>query len=1672
MDNRRVRLNYSWLWIPLLLIIACSKANCINTERNTSQTEQLNNITSANVLLSKADIKKLTKRYANKNLEIIDVSHVVLDGASSLVITFNIPIDAEQNFAHYIDVIDNSDKKQNIYDGWELSPKQTELRRRYLEPEKEYSVKIRKGIKAINGKQLNHASEVYTVKTPAIFPIIGFVSRGSLFPAKVLEGLPIVALNVNSVDVDFYRIKPDLMTSFISTWQNKTSMERWDAEDYLRNADLVYGARFDLHIRPNIRENILLPLRDAKALQQPGIYLAVMRRSGNYNDYTLYTTLFTLSDIGVSVHRTDKSLDIFAQSLENGKSLSDVKIQLLDHDGNIQKEGQTDKLGHIRFDYANEKPPELLIATQHGQTSIITLNTPALDLTEFTLAGPNSHDLQFFVFGPRNIYRPGENVILNALLRNIDGKALPPRPIKVDILYPNNKVAHSFVWQPSEAGFYQSYYTLPDNAPTGNWQIRFELGDNSPRFYAFKVEEFLPERMTLDIDSSDAPLDVDTEIVFDITGRYLYGAPAAGNKLQGQLLLRPLRNAVPTLPYFYFGEVNEKLARRLSDIDTTLNRDGKTAIITDNNWSDIKSPASVILQASLFESGGRPVTRTVYQPIWPVDQLPGIRPLFGQKDVYNYNKHHYTKEFSVDENSYAEFEIVYSNAKGQKLAVDNLDVRLIYERHDYYWNWSEYDGWHSGYTEHDIVQDTTQVSIKDGQTIKVGFLVDWGSYRLEVTDPETGAVSSIRFWAGYSWQDNTTNRGGTRPDQVKMKLDKASYKVGEKVKLTVEAPQAGNGYLVVESSEGVLWWREINVPEGGAQFEIPIDNAWQRHDLYLSALVIRPGDKRLHATPKRAVGILHLPMANNDRKLNITLNAPAKIEPNQTVSIKVKVDGQQLDNSKPIKVLVSAVDIGVLNITQFQTPDPYNSFFGRKAYAIDQFDVYGQLIEGKGRIAKLRYGGDGEDDEGSLISGGKRPVSKVVIVALQADPVTVDENGEAIVTLAIPDFNGELRLMAQAWSDDKFGSSESKLVVASPLTLELGAPRFMANGDQSQLALDITNLSDEIQTIKIDTKVSGLLQLVLPITNKITLEQGKKTTLSIPVKATKGFGQGHITVMVTGSNTTEGEKIELLRTWTIGVRPAQPAKTRSEMISLLPGEKITSSLLDSLMSDLDIGTTDTELSLTTLPPINLSYYLRQLYAYPYGCAEQTTSGLYPSLYLTSEQLTALNIEGSNDEERRKNIKIGIQRLLGMQRHNGSFGLWSSSSPEEYWVSVYVTDFLLRAREQGYEVPEAALNKAISRLSTYIQERNLDIGYSDDTEYTKFAVQSYAALVLARQQKAPLSHLRRLYDTKVKEISGLPAIQLGIALHLMGDKQRGDLLINQGIHITRKDSNKWWYHDYGSNIRDSALIISLLNENKLLIDLTSELLLDLSNQLKNKKYLSTQELNAIYLAGRQLINKEQPAWQVELHHRSNQLPKVLNKTQPTLIRMTGQQFDDLTTINNIGDNTLYTTINVIGYSKNPQKPERNKLKIQRNYLDLKGDLVDVANLKSGELIIVKLTVSTEEGKQINDALVVDLLPAGLELENQNLTNSASLSNNSTELATLMQKMQQTTIANQEFKDDRYIAAITVGSYRPAVLLYLARAVTPGSYIVPAPMVESMYQPELYAIGNSVDKLTVH
>lgn len=1619
--------------LMVLILAACDSGEQQSAQVAPPVANSVQTVSSAAV----KDPTALAQQYKDQILQVLDLSELEENGASVLSLTFSVPLQEGQNFAQKVHAVDSKNGK--LDGAWELSEDLLELRLRHIPPQRDLIISVDKGLLAFNQTALGEDFSA-KLKTRNLQPSVGFASRGSLLPAEFSQGLPVLALNVEHVDVDFFRIKTTALPEFLARWGRNQSLELWQARELLQLAELAHSARFELKPVLNTRETLQLPIKPIKALNEAGVYLAVMREAGSYN-YSQPATVFSVSDIALSAHRFQQQLDVFAQALSTGLPLETIDLQILDKKGQVLATGKTDKQGHAQLPITDKA--NLLLA-QHGQySSFLQLNSASLDLAEFAIAGPVGQSLQFFVFGPRDLYRPGETVLLNGLLRDADGQQVAAQPIKVAVRRPDQQISREFVWQADDTGLYQYQLPIGANAPTGRWQLLLDLGGGIEQVYDILVEDFLPERLALELQAAATPITPQAALQVAVEGRYLYGAPAAGNRITGQLYVRPLREAVSSLPGFQFGlDSDDEALKQEIDLDEmVLDAEGRAQIKIDSQWSASTSPLNLIVQASILESAGRPVTRRVVQAVWPAPELPGIRGVFQGEEV--------------EADSQAEFELVMANAQGEKLAAEQLKVRLIRERRDYYWNYSDNTGWSNHYNKKLLTVSEQMINVEAGASAKVSFPVQWGPYRVEVEDPRTKMVSRLSFWAGYAQQDNAAG-GAVRPDQVKLALDKPAYANGETARVTINAPAAGSGYVLVESAAGPLWWQPLNVPKEGTTVDIPIANDWLRHDLYISALVVRPGERQAHITPKRAVGLLHLPLQRSDRQLALSVQAPERMRPGQPLTVKLKAqaaDGQPA--AQPVQVLLSAVDVGILNITHFTAPDPFAAFFARKGYSVDQFDVYGQLIEaGNGRLARMLFGGDAD-----LAAGGKRPQTNVNIVALQSQVVTLDAQGEAQITLDIPDFNGRLRLTAQAWSDNQFGMAEQPIEVAAPLVAELSAPRFLAGGDHSQVALDLHNLTDQTQNLAVQLSSNGLLAIANGTEHRqVQLAAKERKILDLPISALSGYGVGELRLQVDGMQLPDETLAPLTRSWTLGVRPAYPAQNRSYQ-AVINAEQ-NWQLPPEALAGYQRGGLQALLSVSSRPPLNIAEHLRALDAYPYGCSEQTTSGLLASLYINDAQLDGVRVSSDTPEHRRQQIELGIERLLAMQRYNGSFAMWNAEGSEQYWPTVYVTDFLLRAREQGFAVPPAALKSAQQRLLRYLQEGYLiDSDYTQAPESTRFAVQAYAGFVLARAKNAPLGALRSLFERRQDARSGLPLVHLALALQWMGDLPKAEQALHAGLNVQRSD--ELYMADYGSDLRDQAQILALLQEYELAESEQVKRMFALADSLNSRSWLSTQERNALFMAARAQLRTADSNWQAELQSGEQSIPLSAGHSLQLLDEPQLRAGLNLTTTSS---KDLYQRLQLSGYPSQAPAAGGHVLSIERQYLDTKGQLLNINRLRSGDLVVVHLAVRATE--TVPDALVVDLLPAGLELENQNLAqSSASLTQASRALREWQEAMQNADIVHQEYRDDRYVAALAVPQGQVRHLLYLARAVTPGRYVVPPAQVESMYRPGWQAYSDA-------
>lgn len=1569
------------------------------------------------------------------------------DGDLAIALEFSRPLVSSQDFDALLVVKDANGAV--VKGSWVLDDKGLVLRFPSVEAAKDYEVTLKAGLSAADGTRLGK-DDTRRVHTGELDPAVGFASQGSVLPARESRGLPVVSINVPEVDVEFLRVSEKQLPKFFAEYQRGGRRGSWDLDSEYGDstplgklAEPVYLNRFVLGGKPNERVLTYLPIQDIRELQDPGLYFAVMKRTGKFAG-EFETAFFTVSDIGLHTRAYKDKLFVHTASLQDGSATGSVELKVLDARGEAVLAGKTDGNGNALLNYTLDAG-HVLVATRGKDVSMLPFNQPALDLSEFAVAGREQAWFDVFAWSGRDLYRPGETVRISALLRDNDGRPVPApkqgggQPVFLRLKQPDGKVFRETRLQPGAQGYFSFEQAIPTEAPTGRWQVEFRTDPASKEAVqgmTLRIEEFLPERMKLDLDAAQPVLKPGEALKLKATAAYLYGAPASGNRFTAKLAVAIEQHPLDQLPGYFFGDPTMELPKDAKDIiDTTLPENGVLQEdIALPAEAKPRSPIAAIVSGSVYETGGRTVNRTLKRVLWPANALVGIRPLFDDKD-------------GADANANAGFEVVRVDAGGKPQPGKGLKATLVRELRDYHWNYDEDGGWDYDFTRRFENKDTRTLDVGAGAS-KIDFPVEWGEYRLDVFDPATGLTTRYPFRAGWSWDDQ--NRGlDARPDKVKLALDRTGYKAGDTLKVTLTPPHAGKGLLMVESDR-MLYVQAIDA-KPGSTFSIPVTKDWERHDVYVTALVFRGGSAPSKITPARAVGVVHVPMDRRDRRVAVGLSVPKQMRPEQNLPVTVSVPelAGQLAH-----VTVSAVDVGILNITRFPVPDANAQFFAQRRFGVDAYDIYGRVIESfEGGSAKIRFGGDMAL---SALPQAKRPTSRVQTVDLFSGPVKLDGKGNARVALKVPDFNGTLRVSALVYSDTRYGNRDRETVVRAPIVAEASLPRVLAPGDRSTVTLDVQNFTGKTGVFKVTVNGEGPLDIGEG-SRTTDLAVDAKRTLTFPVTADEGYTTAKVRVRVEGN----GFKVD--RRYDVPVRAGWPAvlRSRTQVLDSLAPVEMGAGFADGLMP----GSVTARMTVSALPPIPFASALKGALEYPYGCAEQTTSKGYAALELDDATAKMLGIDGLDAKKRRERMEGAFGRLASMQVSNGHFSMWGDDDYVNPGLTPYIAEFLLDAREGGFAVPDAVLQKALTRLNEDLLAGGAQFYGYDRRDHLKFANQAYAGYVLARVNRAPLGTLRALYDNeRGKSLTGLPLVHLGIALSLQGDKNRGAKAIAEGF--ARTGDRPDYLGDYGTKLRDDALMIALVHERKLAKPEFDRRAISLGRELDARRnsgwlWLSTQEQVALARLGKALMvdQKKLVSGQWSIGGDAEAVAPV---------RLFGRSVDHAALARGLrfvpeGSPPLYASLDVAGIPRSAPAPDNRQIGIERRYYTTDGKEWKGGTLKEGEALIVRVGITANVA--MPDALFTDLLPAGLEIENFNLGDAKQWAEVVVDGIAISDRGSAADVKHEEFRDDRYVAALKLDRGDTAKVFYLVRAVTPGTYTVPPSLVEDMYRPDIRGVGKA-------
>ena len=1493
-----------------------------------------------------------------------------------------------------------------------------------------YGVTVRAGVPSVDGSVSGNSSE-FSVHVGDRKPSVGFRGSTYVLPRTGSSGVPVITVNVNKVKLRILKIDERSIISQMRQGRIGNLLGKWDINNISDEVgELVWQGEMDVVSERNRRMTTAFAVGDVLKRSGSGIYAAIAQPGeDDGSSWGLRATQWlVISDLGLTTFSGADGLHVFVRSLESAKAKTGVTLRLFARNNSQLAEAVVGQDGSAHFapgllrGQGGRAPKAIFAFSNAGDFNFLDVSGPAFDLSDRGVGGrPQPGPIDAFIYADRGVFRPGETAHVVALLRDAKAMAADALPLTLKLLRPDGVEALRQVVKPTGAGGYAIDLPFSRSAQTGRWTVQAHLDPKSKPVGELKIliEDVVPPRIEVGLSASQSIWSTGSASMIDVAADYLYGAPAANLPAEGEIVVLKDERPYPDWPGYRFGLTEESFRPQRKKLPFEVTDDaGKISASVNVDWAeDTTLPLKAVVRAGVFELGGRPATGSLTLPLRNRANALGLRPRFDMD--------------ALGEGSEARFDLIVLDAEGKRAGA-SLDYTFYQEKWQYQW-FRRGGVWDYEVQVIDEPLFSGRVDVAAAQPAALGRRIDWGRFRLEVSDPETGAASSVRFRAGW----HVTPSLADRPDTLQVVADKKGYVPGDTVRVHVNAPFDGEVLLAV-ANERIIETRSLFVSAEGSTVEFPFTSEWGV-GAYVLATAFRP-DAQTRG-PGRAIGLAWAGLDAGPRTLQIALDTPKEITPRSRLDVPVAIKG--LEAGKPAYVTLAAVDEGVLQLTGFKSPDPASHFFGKRKLGVAVRDLYGRLIDGKTkRRGQIRSGGG----DPALATKGMPPVD-VKITSLFSGLVQPDANGVARIALDIPDFAGRLRLMAVAFDAARVGSGETSVLVRDPLIAQASFPRFLAPGDEGRLSVSLNNLSGPAGKLSIALRTEGSVSAQGAGEQTIELAKGGSGFVTFGLKGNEtGIGKVHMDLKGPDGFT-------LSRSWTLGVRPAQLRAVRRLSRRMQPGgiAAYSQGALDEFVA----GTGELLLGFSPRTNLDVPGLLRSLDRYPYGCLEQTTSRAMPLLYLSD--VAGIWGVDKTDGGAASRIDGAIARILEMQRPDGAFALWSSRGRAEPWLSAYAVDFLTRARAKGFAVPATPYLAGLKWLEKRV--RRTEWKERSDLAATAYAIYDLAAAGVGRASDA-----RYFAGRVVDQLpSASAAAQLAAALALYGEADQARFYFGKAL---AKVNSRIEVRDYGSQMRDLATLVALGAQTasqlggverdwggRNLFDLVDEL----ATRQRQRKYLSTQEQSSLILAAAALGGDQDPM------RLSVDGVIIAPRHDPLYVRPGKARLLDGIEYQNTGEAPLWHTATISGVAKTEMPPEANGFAISRGFYGLDGKPADLSQVRQNDVLVVMI-----EGEALtmldHQALIVDLLPAGLEIENARLSDARSTK----ELAWLP-KLSPT--LHMEYRDDRFVAAMDIGDKnREFTLAYLVRAVTPGDYAVPAVHIEDMYKPQ-YRARTAMGRLNV-
>lgn len=1505
-----------------------------------------------------------------------------------------------------------------------------------------------KGLPAKGGETLAANADVDFVfgEKP---PYVGFAGEGVILPREDSDGIGIETVNVDRLHVEVWRVVDrNLVRKSISapdpTAEGEYAYEYGEDSPNDEGRVVWKGEVAVKSAGEGVRTTTVFPLGAVLKDMKPGGYVIKARdasggrsvkgdQDGDSNPPAQARRWVMFTDMALSAYDGSEALDVVVRSLKTARILPGVRVTLVARNGEDLAEAKADANGHVRFDHAlleGEGPADAKMVMAYGSQgdlAVLDLDRAPVDLSKQGIGGKTSEGgtsgrvaarlVDAFLYGDRGIYRPGETVHLNALLRDREVKAVKDRKGAVVVLRPSGVEFRRYPFADAPLGSVGADVALPKSAPRGRWTARVEIDglDKPAGEMSFQVEDFAPQRLAVTATGRESvPLGTGETRNVEVSARFLYGAPGAGLQTQGEARLKVDPDPFPQFDGYQWGDQVSPFEEKFLDLGQSVTDGAGRAVLAVSaaEAGDTAQPLQAAFTASVFEPGGRPVRESL-------DLKVRTRPVYLGVKVDQ-------GDTGGSGDPTIAMNVIAADAAGRRIAAAGVSYSLISENWDY--DWFQQDGrWQWRRTSRDVVVQRGQLNVGAGQPARIARRLGWGDYRLELTGPG-GARTVTRFASGWGAPAKDVDA----PDFVRVSAGTRAYAQGDTVEITLKPPYAGEAQVAV-ATDRLIDFKTVTVGKAGTTVRFKTNGAWGG-GAYVLVSVMQPRDPVASPKPRRALGLVYVPLDPKDRKLTVELNTPPKINSKAQIVAPIVIKGAGFGGRA--RVTVAAVDEGILQLTKFKSPDPVAWYFGKKALTLDYRDDYGRLLDPNlGAPANVNFGGD-------EIGGEGLTTTPIKTVALWSGVVETGPDGKATIRLPAADFNGELRLMVVAWTDTAVGAASKPMTVREAVVADLNLPRFLAPGDKAFATLELHNLEGRAGAYLAELSSEG--GILAPFRKAFQLALGQRIAERIPFLAPSRAGIGKVGFKVTGPGFATAKDYPLQTR--LGWSPV----TRTTTALQKTGEAYTPPA--SLLAGLAAGDVTLQVSYSPFRGFDPGPIAVALSRYPYGCTEQTVSAAYPLLYAA---------EVSADPKLRRTpvaLAGAVGRLLDRQTLDGAFGLWRVGDGEaDPWLGAYATDFLIEAQRAGAPVPQEAIDRALAAMrqvsrpdgwASVSYRMEYPQWWAGSPEASKKATQAmrsrasaYALYVMAKGGRGDLARLRWWHDVQMKsEPSPLAKAQIGAGLALMGDHARARSALRQAIAALGYREEHDWYQ---SPLRDLAAIVALAYEAGE-GDIARGLQGRLENAVKDPDALNTQEEARLLQAAHAMLKASGP---VKVQAAG---AVALPATGPAPRWAVGR-LADARFVNSGGP--IWRMVTVTGAPTAPPAAQQNGLSLSKRLVSFTGGAVDPAALHQGDRVIVVVSGRSAQARTL--ALVVDdPLPAGFEIE-------TVLGPDDAQNGPFRFLGQLSAADVQESRDDRYVAAMDLAGKANFSFAYVARAVTPGEFLLPGAQARDMYRPALNA-----------